>query len=49
MGLTIPLLPLWGSCRKATEGASALKVDGRVGGGSPLHRFAVPLPLRGRN
>jgi len=42
------LLPLRGSCPEGTEGGSTQKAELRVRGGTPLHRFAVPLPLRGR-
>jgi hypothetical protein len=46
MGLTAKLLPLWGCCREATEGARRLR---RCGGKAPLHHFVVPLPQWGRS
>jgi hypothetical protein len=49
MGFAAQLLPPWGSCPEGTEGASAQTAPLRLYGGSPLHRFAGPLPQRGRN
>ena len=49
MGRLAQLLPLRGSCPGGTEGASAQNELLRPRGGNPLRRFALPLPLRGRN